>query len=124
MIEEHGTTDFAGALLRCFVSQGVMLGHKVFIGAGEAWGAQLPGLTEEKKSSKKVPVENSSGSSGAIAKEVDRGERMKIAWRYERLGAVDVDKRGAYTSSLLLYCISCSNKSQYFCRFFIIFAFI
>jgi elongator complex protein 4 len=109
VIEEHGTTDFAGALLRCFVSQGVVLGHKVFVGAGEAWGTNLPGLTEKKENSKRTPIAKSSGSSGAIAKEVDRGEKMKIAWRYERLGAVDVDKRGASSCSPLLYCISCSN---------------
>jgi hypothetical protein len=103
-IEEHGTTDFAGTLLRCFVSQGVMLGHKVFVGAGEAWGGSLPGVREEKdkaKSREKVAGE----TSGSVAKEVERGERMKIAWRYERLGGLDTERRGALYAANLAFCV-------------------
>jgi elongator complex protein 4 len=83
-ILEHGTTDYAGALLRCFASQGVVLGHKVFIGAFEAWGGNLPGIKPEKDRSTKAKT-----ARGTISKEVERGERMKIAWRYERLGLED-----------------------------------
>jgi hypothetical protein len=71
-----------------------MLRHKVFVGAGEAWGAGLPGVREEKDKSRSK--EKTVGeSSGSIAKEVERGERMKIAWRYERLGGLDIEQRGA-----------------------------
>jgi elongator complex protein 4 len=85
-IFEHGTTDYAGALLRCFASQGVVLGQKVFIGALEAWGTNLPGVKAEKEKSK-------ARVAGSIGKEVERGERMKIAWRYERLGLEDGDAK-------------------------------
>jgi elongator complex protein 4 len=112
-IEEHGTTDFAGALLRSFVSQGALLGHKVFVGAGVPWGANLPGLGEGKEKPKTKSVEQSSGSAGAIAKEVERGEKMKIAWRYERLGGIDGDKRGASFCSPLLFYICRSNKLNF-----------
>ncbi|KAH8808904.1 Elongator complex protein 4 [Xylogone sp. PMI_703] len=73
-IEESGTTDFGGVLLRYYAAEGVIQGHHVHVlGLPEAWGRELPGLaagdgkslqTEEKKSE----------------------EKMKIAWRYERLG--------------------------------------
>lgn len=99
MIEEHGTTDYAGALLRCFVSQGVVSGQKVFVGAIEAWGANLPGVKEEKVSRSK----KAEGGGGSIQKEVDRGEKMKIAWRYERLGVQDGEKRGACLMYLSCY---------------------
>jgi elongator complex protein 4 len=97
-IEEHGTTDFAGALLRIFVSQGVVLGQKVFVGAAEAWSANLPGVRQESGPSKNG---TSSESVGAIAKEVQRGEKMKIAWRYERLGmSGEEQRRGALLNAL------------------------
>lgn len=76
LIEESGTTDFAGALLRFYAAEGVVQGHKVHVvGAGEQWGRELPGVT--------------GGVGGDGEKEagvaVDK-EKMKIAWRYERLG--------------------------------------
>ena len=75
LIEESGTTDFAGALLRYYAAEGVIQGHKVHvIGVGEQWGRELPGL---------VGV-SGSGTDDGSGKE--KKERMKIAWRYERLG--------------------------------------
>lgn len=77
IIEENGTTDFAGALLRYYAAEGVVQGHRVHVvGAGEQWGRELPGLV---------------GAGGAVGKESEAGavvdkEKMKIAWRYERLG--------------------------------------
>lgn len=73
LLEEYGTTDFAGTLLRYFAAEGVVQQQQVHvIGVGEQWGRSLPGLvgpaevTKEKKNDKTE-------------------ERMKIAWRYERL---------------------------------------
>ncbi|CAL5870615.1 uncharacterized protein PFLUO_LOCUS4854 [Penicillium psychrofluorescens] len=75
LVEENGTTDFAGALLRYYAAEGVVQEHKVHVvGVPEQWGRSLPGLigtaesVEGKRSDKR------------------KDERMKIAWRYERLG--------------------------------------
>ena len=53
-----------------------MQGHVVHVmGVGEGWGRELPGLV--------------GGSDGAEEGEgEEEGGKMKIAWRYERLGEV------------------------------------
>lgn len=74
LIEENGTTDFAGALLRYYAAEGVVQDQKVHVvGVPEQWGRSLPGLI---------------GAADAPEEKPDRRkeERMKIAWRYERLG--------------------------------------
>ncbi|KAI0482138.1 PAXNEB protein-domain-containing protein [Xylariaceae sp. FL0804] len=74
LIEEHGTTDFAGILLRYYVAEGLVQGHQVHaLGLHEGWRAELPGISTDTRSS---------GSSDPPA-----GDRMKIAWRYESLGS-------------------------------------
>lgn len=58
-----------------------MQGHVVHVvGVGEQWGRELPGLV---------------GAAGEKEAEVavDK-ERMKIAWRYERLGDFGAGSRG------------------------------
>jgi elongator complex protein 4 len=83
LIEESGTTDYAGALLRFYAAEGVVQGHKVHVvGMGEAWGRELPGITEDR------------GDSGKKAGK-ERAEKMKIAWRYEGLGQFE-SGRGAF----------------------------
>lgn len=86
LIEENGTTDFGATLLRYFAAEGAVQGHKVHVvGVGELWVRELPGI--------------SSASSGDAAKaeSVTRAEkeRMKIAWRYERLGEFGVGPSSA-----------------------------
>jgi elongator complex protein 4 len=74
LIEENGTTDFAGTLLRYFAAEGVVQQQKVHvIGVSEQWGRSLPGLV---------------GSAEVVKDKSEKKteERMKIAWRYERLG--------------------------------------
>jgi elongator complex protein 4 len=74
LIEESGTTDFGAALLRYYAAEGVVQGHNVHVlGMNEAWGRELPGLAGSENSSKKEEMRGSE-------------DRMKIAWRYERLG--------------------------------------
>ncbi|KAL3473018.1 Elongator complex protein 4 [Aspergillus californicus] len=85
LIEENGTTDFAGALLRYYAAEGVVQDQKVHvIGMSEQWGRSLPGLI---------------GPAEAADEKRDRrsNERMKIAWRYERLGEFGAGVAGART---------------------------
>jgi elongator complex protein 4 len=75
LIEEDGTTDFAGILLRYYAAEGLVQGHQVHaLGLSEGWRADLPGVSNEKKSL---------GRSEAAAE-----DKMKIAWRYEALSSV------------------------------------
>lgn len=74
LVEENGTTDFAGALLRYYAAEGVVQDQKVHvIGVPEQWGRSLPGLIGSADAADEKP-------------EKRKGDRMKIAWRYERLG--------------------------------------
>ena len=80
LIEESGTTDFASALLRFYAAEGVVQGHKVHVvGLGEHWGRELPGRIGETGS-------GGEKEAGAVMEK----EKMKIAWRYERLGEFGV----------------------------------
>lgn len=73
LLEEHGTTDFAGYLARYFAAEGVVQGHQVHVlGMHEGWGRELPGL--------------GTGEGSKRGNEKVNDEKMKIAWRYERLG--------------------------------------
>ncbi|KAI3316806.1 PAXNEB-domain-containing protein [Xylariaceae sp. AK1471] len=74
LIGEHGTTDFAGMLIRYYVAEGLVQGHQIHVlGLHEGWRAELPGLSTDAKSSSKS--------------ETSSGDKMKIAWRYESLGS-------------------------------------
>ena len=76
LIEEGGTTDYAGILLRYYAAEGVLQGHRIHVvGVGEQWRKDLPGPVNSA-----VSRENDSPS-----KVMDK-EKMKIAWRYEGLG--------------------------------------
>jgi elongator complex protein 4 len=91
-VEENGTTDFGGALLRYFAAEGIVQGHHVHVlGAGEGWGRELPGLTANS--------ERPSSGSDEFSKS---GEKMKIAWRYERLGDFGRGRRSFRVSKELL----------------------
>ena len=74
LIEESGTTDFAGTLLRYYAAEGLCHDHVLHVvGVGEGWIRELPGVAEP-------------GKSGVTAESGSRSEKMKIAWRYEKLG--------------------------------------
>jgi len=91
LLEESGTTDYAGALLRFYAAEGLMQGHHVHVvGLPEQWGRELPGLASE--SSKKVV-------------DAPHDDKMKIAWRYERLGqnSADVAARGGFRTFSTIY---------------------
>ncbi|KAL2810764.1 Elongator complex protein 4 [Aspergillus granulosus] len=83
LLEENGTTDFAGALLRYYAAEGVVQDQRVHvIGMPEQWGRSLPGLTG--------PAETADEKSDRR-----KSERMKIAWRYESLGEFGAGVAGA-----------------------------
>jgi len=95
LLEENGTTDYAAALLRTFVSQGITHGHKVFVVAHEHWGTACPGVAVEK------PRKGS-----ATPKDADQGQRdsMKIAWRYERMGLHGSERERPQPSTVAPFC--------------------
>ncbi|KAL8812261.1 MAG: hypothetical protein Q9200_001159 [Gallowayella weberi] len=77
LIEEGGTTEYGTTLLRYFAAEGVVQGHKVHVvGVAEPWGRELPGVVGAVRQDVVKPE----------AKTVAEKDRMKIAWRYERLG--------------------------------------
>ncbi|KAL6710215.1 Elongator subunit elp4 [Coniothyrium glycines] len=105
LIEESGTTDYAGALLRFYAAEGVVQGHKVHvIGMGEVWGRELPGIAEDKDEKRKEGKE--------------RVEKMKIAWRYEGLGQFESSRGSADTSRAANQALSATEEASVFCHKF------
>jgi len=79
ILEENGTTDYTGSLLKYYAAEGIVQGHTVHIvGIGDGWARGLPGLVGPADHG----VESVTSSRGGEA------EKMKIAWRYEKLGRV------------------------------------
>ena len=87
LVEEQGTTEYAGALLRFYAAEGLVQGHHVHVvGLPEQWGRNLPGLVTSNGNG-----EEKKGSS----------EKMRIAWRYEnpgRYGGETGSTRGGQSS--------------------------
>lgn len=70
LIEEDGTGNYSGVILRQYIAQGVVQGNKVWIGGiGQQWWRGVPGLSKEEQA-----------KSSDASKELE--EKMKIAWRY------------------------------------------
>lgn len=87
LIEESGTTDYAGALLRFYAAEGVVQGHRVhLVGMSDVWGRELPGIAEDRDDRRKEGRE--------------RVEKMKIAWRYEGLGQFESGRGALYINSM------------------------
>lgn len=97
LIEETGTTDFGGVLLRYYGAEGLVQGHHVhLLGFNDSWRRELPGLGKpsNSKSSKATPSSD---------------DKMKIAWRYETLAQRNVPVRGKFTTIPDLSCALCRN---------------
>ncbi|OJD24274.1 hypothetical protein ACJ73_04366 [Blastomyces percursus] len=110
LIEESGTTDFAGALLRYFAAEGVVQEHRLhIIGVGEQWGRALPGLVIAGEAADNKPNKSA-------------GEKMKIAWRYERLGEFGAGVAGSRAPTSTTEKTADSSQStpapQVFCHTF------
>ena len=103
LIEELGTTDYASALLRYYAAEGLVQGHMVHVvGVGEQWGRELPGL-----------VGASEAHSEADSAGKEKKERMKIAWRYERLGEFGTGAAGPRGGIPLSLFLSACVHSQH-----------
>jgi len=88
LIEESGTTDYSGALLRYYAAEGIVQGHHIhLLGMGEQWTRDLPGFV------------GSADVREAGARRVETQEKMKIAWRYERLGEFGVASGSSVSGS-------------------------
>jgi elongator complex protein 4 len=84
LLEENGTTDFVGVLLRYYAAEGLVQGHHLHIvGEQEQWIRNLPGM---------IGSNYGTAAEGDVAPSAT--EKMKIAWRYEKLGKVDPSSRG------------------------------
>ena len=89
LIGESGTTDFAGALLKYYAAEGICHGHTIHIvGVGNGWVRELPGVADR-------------GGSTRRGAAIENKEKMKIAWRYERLG--QAGERGAWQSVAYIF---------------------
>lgn len=75
LIEEQGTTDFSGNLLKYYAAEGLVQGHQVHVlGYPEAWKHELPAVSTKQEGS---PTKTPSPAD----------DKMKIAWRYENLAS-------------------------------------
>lgn len=75
LIEEHGTTDFSGSLLKYYAAEGLVQGHQVnVLGYPDAWKYQLPAVSAKQEST-------------SVKSTSQADEKMKIAWRYENLAS-------------------------------------
>jgi len=100
LVEETGPTDFAGTLLKLFAAEGVVQGHHVHVvGVPDQWTRELPGIYARSKETSK-----SSSTDLLKSNESLRDEKMKIAWRYERLNrhsdTDETSKSSAETSEI------------------------
>ncbi|KAM7186892.1 PAXNEB domain containing protein [Rhypophila sp. PSN 637] len=98
LIEEQGTTDFSGVLLRYYAAEGLVQGDQVHaLGLPPGWQHQLPAVSAPGTKSK----------TGQPAPPAAAEEKMKIAWRYEALGNNNAAQdRGGGDSSTAPFCHS------------------
>ncbi len=90
-MEEIGTTDFGGTLLKYYAAQGVVHGHCVHVlGMSENWGRELPGLST---------TGGRKGESGGAEKGGrEWGEDEDCLEWYERLPEIGASIRGRFHS--------------------------
>jgi elongator complex protein 4 len=93
IFEENGTTDYAGSLLKYYAAEGIVQGHTLHIvGVREQWTKELPGLI------------GAADHGVEAATKSNEADKMKIAWRYEKLGRVgeNAGVRGVYSPESIL----------------------
>lgn len=86
-----------------------MQGHRVIvIGSGEGWGRELPGIVEERGKERELAKADGVGEGGGKEK-----ERMKIAWRYERLGEFGSGNGGVQSPRGGLFPLHCHVDASF-----------
>ena len=117
LIGENGTTDNAGALLRCYAAEAFAQDHVLHVvGIGREWVKGLPGIvggTEMKGDAGQDHSGVASGEpeKGSSQEQTKAQERMKIAWRYERFAAQQESRGASLTSSVSCSATSCTYFS-------------
>ncbi|KAL9078430.1 MAG: hypothetical protein Q9157_002658 [Trypethelium eluteriae] len=107
LVEESGTTDYGGVLLKYFAAEGLSQGHRVLVaGLGEQWGRELPGIV----------AAEAGDATKKIAKDRD-ADKMKIAWRYENLGEFGASGRAPERASSSNSAIA-EDQPSVFCHTF------
>ena len=77
LIEEDGTGNYSGVVLRQYVAEGVVQGDRIWVGGiGESWWRGVPALSKEDSSKQKAVKSSTRGETGDVE------EKMRIAWRY------------------------------------------
>lgn len=91
LIEEDGSTDFSGVLLKRYVSQGIIqnrkankiINHCIVIGMENTFGNELPDVyAGNSKERKKKLVQEQEGK--LSVSNINAGNELKIAWRYKK----------------------------------------
>lgn len=84
LVEEKGTSDFGGIMLRFYAAEGVLQGHQVHVvGMPRSWAEDLPGVDNNDHVHPSLDSSNQGPSE----------DKMKIAWRYETSRALETRPR-------------------------------
>lgn len=91
LVEEDGSTDFSGVLLKNYVSEGIvqnrktgkLVNHCIVVGMDSSFGNELPDIyAGNSKERKKKFVREQEGK--LSVSNVNAGNELKIAWRYRK----------------------------------------
>ena len=91
LIEEDGSTDFSGVLIKKFVAEGIvqnrrtgkLINHCIVIGMDSTFGNELPDVyAGNRKERKKKLVKEQEGK--LSVSNINAGNELKIAWRYRK----------------------------------------
>lgn len=91
LIEEDGSTDFSGVLLKRYVSQAIVqnrktnkvVNHCIVVGMENTFGNELPDIyAGNSKERKKKLVQEQEGK--LSVSNINAGNELKIAWRYKK----------------------------------------
>ncbi|KAL9610720.1 MAG: hypothetical protein Q9167_004583 [Letrouitia subvulpina] len=87
LLEESGTTEYSGTLLRFYAAEGILQGHRVHVvGVGEQWGRELPGLARPEgdasaaapRDPEKQPLEKSLSTDSVFCHSFDLTKRLSL----------------------------------------------
>lgn len=92
LVEERGTTDFSGILLKYYAAEGLVQGHQVHVlGYPDAWEYELPAVSTKPEGSSTKPSSQSE-------------DKMKIAWRYEGISSRNAPSSNSDDPTKAVFC--------------------